>query len=89
MLCFVLELPPFVSSWKGISEKMSPKWFIYAVNRLPSTSHGLMKGGLDHLLDRRLPPGRMPFLTEEQQQEIRQLVLTITPVDVGGGISSS
>ncbi|KHF26706.1 hypothetical protein LR68_04474 [Anoxybacillus sp. BCO1] len=36
------------------------------------------EGGLDHLLDRRLPPGRVPFLTEEQQQEIRQLVLTTT-----------
>ncbi|MBW7651946.1 winged helix-turn-helix domain-containing protein [Anoxybacillus sp. ST4] len=47
------------------------------------------EGGLDHLLDRRLPPGRVPFLTEEQQQEIRQLVLTTTPVDVGWGISSS
>ncbi|EPZ37940.1 transposase [Anoxybacillus ayderensis] len=47
------------------------------------------EGGLDHLLDRRLPPGRVPFLTEEQQQELRQLVLTTTPVDVGWGISSS
>ncbi len=47
------------------------------------------EGGLDHLLDRRLPPGRVPFLTEEQQQEIRQLILTTTPVDVGWGISSS
>ncbi|MED0687845.1 helix-turn-helix domain-containing protein [Anoxybacillus ayderensis] len=37
------------------------------------------EGGLDHLLDRRLPPGRVPFLTEEQQQELRQLVLT-TPL---------
>lgn len=45
--------------------------------------------GLDHLLDRRLPPGRVPFLTEEQQQEIRQLVLTTTPVDAGWGIASS
>jgi len=42
------------------------------------------EGGLDYLLDR-----RVPFLTEEQQQEIRQLVLTTTPVDVGRGISSS
>lgn len=47
------------------------------------------EGGLDHLLDRRLPPGHMPFLTEEQQQELRQLVLTTTPVDVGWGIASS
>jgi len=31
----------------------------------------------------------VPFLTEEQQQEIRQLVLTTTPVDVGWGIASS
>ena len=31
----------------------------------------------------------MPFLTEEQQQELRQLVLTTTPVDVGWGIASS
>ncbi|WP_439710779.1 DNA-binding protein [Anoxybacillus gonensis] len=46
------------------------------------------EGGLDHLLDRRLPPGCFPFLMEEQQ-EIRQLVLTTTSVDVGWGISSS
>jgi len=32
------------------------------------------EGGLDHLLDR-----RVPFLTKEQQQEIRQLMLTTTP----------
>ena len=47
------------------------------------------EGGIDRLLDRRLPPGRMPFLTEEQQQEIRQLVLTTTPVEIGWGIASS
>ncbi|MCZ0757153.1 helix-turn-helix domain-containing protein [Anoxybacillus sp. J5B_2022] len=47
------------------------------------------EGGLDCLLDRRLPPGRVPFLTKEQQQEIRQLVLTTTPVEVGFGITSS
>ncbi|MED0685306.1 hypothetical protein [Anoxybacillus ayderensis] len=51
---------------------MSQKWSIYAANWLPSTSFN--EGVLDHLLDRRLPPGRVPFLTEEQQQEIRQLV---------------
>ncbi|KIQ93923.1 Transposase [Anoxybacillus thermarum] len=34
------------------------------------------EGRLDHLLDRWLPPGRVPFLTEEQQQELRQLMLT-------------
>ena len=26
------------------------------------------QGELDHLLDHRLPPGRVPFLTEEQQR---------------------
>ncbi|WP_420864991.1 winged helix-turn-helix domain-containing protein [Anoxybacillus ayderensis] len=64
---------------------MSQKWFIYAANRFVVRFN---EGGLDHLLDRRLPPGRVPFLTEEQQ-EMRQLVLTTTPVDVGWGISSS
>ncbi|ANB60865.1 winged helix-turn-helix domain-containing protein [Anoxybacteroides amylolyticum] len=36
-----------------------------------------------------MPLGRSPFLAEEQQQELRQVVLTTTPVDVGWGNSSS
>ncbi|KPC98870.1 helix-turn-helix domain-containing protein [Geobacillus sp. T6] len=43
------------------------------------------EGGLKLLLHRDFAPGREPFLTEEQQEEIKQLVLTTTPVGTGLG----
>ncbi|WP_436197916.1 hypothetical protein [Geobacillus thermocatenulatus] len=43
------------------------------------------EGGLELLLHRDFAPGREPFLTEEQQEEIKQLVLTTTPVGTGLG----
>lgn len=34
------------------------------------------EGGLDLLLDRKSPPDREPFLTPEQQQELKQTIMT-------------
>lgn len=47
------------------------------------------EGELDLLLDRKLPPGREPFLTDEQQQALKQTILTKTPAELGWGIASS
>ena len=47
------------------------------------------EGGLDLLLDRKYPPGREPFLTLEQQQELKQTILTHTPAELGWDIASS
>ncbi|MGG3978362.1 helix-turn-helix domain-containing protein, partial [Geobacillus stearothermophilus] len=41
------------------------------------------EGGLELLLHRDFAPGREPFLTEEQQEEIKHLVLTTTPAELG------
>ncbi|WP_429909597.1 IS630 family transposase, partial [Geobacillus thermodenitrificans] len=47
------------------------------------------EGGLELLLHRDFAPGREPFLTEEQQEEIKQLVLTTTPVELGWDVASA
>ncbi|MED4906480.1 helix-turn-helix domain-containing protein [Parageobacillus thermoglucosidasius] len=47
------------------------------------------EGGLEILLHRDFAPGREPFLTEEQQEEIKQLVLTTTPVELGWDVASA
>jgi transposase len=47
------------------------------------------EGGLDLLLDRKSPSGREPFLTPEQQQELKELVLPRTPAELGWDIASS
>ncbi|WP_429894275.1 winged helix-turn-helix domain-containing protein [Geobacillus thermoleovorans] len=41
------------------------------------------------MLDRKYPPGREPFLTLEQQQELKQTILTHTPAELGWDIASS
>ncbi|WP_318258053.1 hypothetical protein [Geobacillus thermoleovorans] len=41
------------------------------------------EGGLELLLHRDFPPGCHPFLTAEQQEEVKQLVLTTTPAELG------
>jgi len=45
--------------------------------------------GLDLMLDRKYPPGREPFLTPEQQQELKQTILTHTTAELGWDIASS
>ncbi|MGR6117774.1 helix-turn-helix domain-containing protein [Aeribacillus composti] len=47
------------------------------------------EGGLDLLLDRKHPSCREPFLTAEQQQELKQIILTYTPAKLGWNIASS
>lgn len=47
------------------------------------------EGGLELLLHRDFAPGREPFLTEEQQEEIKQLVLTTTPAEMGWDVASA
>ncbi|MBB6283618.1 IS630 family transposase [Geobacillus subterraneus] len=47
------------------------------------------EGGLELLLHRDFAPGREPFLIEEQQEEIKQLVLTTTPVELGWDVASA
>ncbi|MED5014661.1 helix-turn-helix domain-containing protein, partial [Geobacillus stearothermophilus] len=47
------------------------------------------EGGLELLLHRDFAPGREPFLTEEQQEEIKHLVLTTTPAELGWDIASA
>ncbi|KJE27320.1 helix-turn-helix domain protein [Geobacillus kaustophilus] len=47
------------------------------------------EGGLELLLHRDFAPGREPFLTEEQQEEIKQLVLTATPAELGWDAASA
>lgn len=47
------------------------------------------EGGLELLLNRDFVPGREPFLTKEQQEEIKHLVLTTTPAELDWDISSS
>ncbi|KYD15926.1 hypothetical protein B4168_2602 [Anoxybacillus flavithermus] len=41
------------------------------------------------MLHQDFAPGREPFLTEEQQEEIKQLVLTTTPVELGWDVASA
>ncbi|WP_201028600.1 IS630 family transposase [Geobacillus sp. FSL W8-0032] len=41
------------------------------------------EGGLELLLHRDVAPLREPFLTEKQQEEIKHLVLTTTPAELG------
>ena len=47
------------------------------------------EGDLELLLHRDFAPGREPFLTEEQQEEIKHLVLTTTPAELGWDIASA
>ncbi|WP_412729648.1 hypothetical protein [Geobacillus thermodenitrificans] len=47
------------------------------------------EGGIDLLLDRKHLPSREPFLTAEQQQELKQIILIHTPAELGWDISSS
>ncbi|MEC5188518.1 hypothetical protein GGQ77_002286 [Geobacillus thermodenitrificans] len=49
----------------------------------------VIEGGLELLLHRDVAPRREPFLTEEQQEEIKHLVLTTTPAELGWDIASA
>ncbi|MBY6269083.1 helix-turn-helix domain-containing protein, partial [Parageobacillus thermoglucosidasius] len=37
------------------------------------------EGGLEKLLDKKTPPGKSPYLTEEQQKKLKHMILHSTP----------
>ncbi|WP_078411358.1 helix-turn-helix domain-containing protein [Priestia abyssalis] len=47
------------------------------------------EGGIDALLDRKYGPGRACFLTEDQQDELKKMMLTSSPSDHGLGCGVS
>jgi transposase len=47
------------------------------------------EGGMDALLERKYGPGRECFLTEDQQNELKQVMLTSSPSDHGLGCAVS
>lgn len=40
-------------------------------------------GGLDAILERKFPPGKEPYLSEHQREELKQLIVESTPADQG------
>jgi transposase len=47
------------------------------------------EGGMDALLERKCGPGRPCFLTAEQQNGLKHIILTSSPSDHGLGCASS
>jgi transposase len=47
------------------------------------------EGGINALLERKCGPGRPCFLTAEQQNELKQVILTSSPSDHGLGCAAS
>ncbi len=47
------------------------------------------EGGMDALLERKCGLGRTCFLTAEQQNELKHVILTSSPSDYGLGCTSS
>nr|WP_020062947.1 winged helix-turn-helix domain-containing protein [Bacillus sp. 123MFChir2] len=47
------------------------------------------EGGMDLLLERKMAPGRACFLTDDQQQALKEIILTSTPTDQGLGSAVS
>ncbi|WP_260440997.1 transposase [Parageobacillus thermoglucosidasius] len=39
------------------------------------------EGGLEKLLDKKTPPGKSPYLTEEQQKKLKHMILHSTPFE--------
>ncbi|USK62416.1 helix-turn-helix domain-containing protein [Peribacillus asahii] len=46
------------------------------------------EGGISKLLHRKTPSGRVPYLSKEEQNEIKQTILTKTPQELGVGLES-
>lgn len=51
--------------------------------------HRFNEGGMDLLLERKFGKGRPYFLTEEQQMELKEIILTSAPSDHGLGTAVS
>ncbi|MCM3737809.1 winged helix-turn-helix domain-containing protein [Bacillus cytotoxicus] len=47
------------------------------------------EGGMDLLLERKMAPGRACFLMDDQQQALKEIILTSTPTDQGLGSAVS
>ncbi|WP_260440994.1 IS630 family transposase, partial [Parageobacillus thermoglucosidasius] len=47
------------------------------------------EGGLEKLLDKKTPPGKSPYLTEEQQKKLKHMILHSTPFEQGLGMATS
>jgi transposase len=47
------------------------------------------EGGLHSVLERKLPPGKTPYLTEEQRAELKQMIVESTPAEQGMGMYAS
>ncbi|WP_235603712.1 helix-turn-helix domain-containing protein [Parageobacillus toebii] len=47
------------------------------------------EGGLEKLLDKKTPPGKSPYLTEEQQKKLKHMILHSTPFEQGLGMAAS
>lgn len=46
------------------------------------------EGGIQKLLQRKIPPGKVPYLLKEEQNELKQTILTKTPHELGMGLES-
>jgi transposase len=47
------------------------------------------EGGLEKLLDKKTPLGKSPYLTEEQQGELKHMILHSNPFEQGLGVAAS
>lgn len=45
-------------------------------------------GGMEALLKQTPPPGKRPYLTEEEQQELKRMIVESTPAEEGFGLES-
>ena len=46
------------------------------------------QGGMDALLERRYAPGRKPYLSPEEERELKKMLEESTPADEGYGIET-
>ena len=46
------------------------------------------EGGISKLLHRKTPPGKVPYLSSVEQNELKQTILTKTPHELGMGLES-
>jgi transposase len=47
------------------------------------------QGGLEAVLERKFPPGKQPYLTEQQREELKQIIIESTPAAQGMGMYAS
>jgi transposase len=47
------------------------------------------QGGMEELLKREYPPGRKPYLSNEEENELKEMIMNSTPADEGYGMETS